>query len=229
MISFYSKKRIIPFSLLAALLLICITVTAVGANQKMATVASCISVYEESDNSVTRRQALNTLEDVVTRRGINTPKVVRDLLVNALNDKSPVVVSVAVYQIGNFGIPGLDTKLINLYDEVEKKYSASYARRIQYAIVPALGKTGGAEASVFLSRLLAEDNGTAMGEFLLLAINELHEPALIDVVSQYKVKMQGMVQYAKSQNVDPLIYSRRERYANLAAGIEKALGSKGGK
>lgn len=191
--------------------------------------ASIVKVYTTSDNSVERRMALNALSDVVVQRGTATPQWVSDLLVKAIDDKSPVVVDAAVYQIGNFGLAGMTEKLISLYSEVEKKFSSAYANRIQYSIVPALGRTGGKEASAFLPQLLAQDKGTVMGQFLLLAIKDLNEFSLVDNVKQYKVKMEGLVKFAKAKKYDPLIYSRKLMYIDLALDVEKSLVSKGGK
>ena len=190
---------------------------------------SIVNIYNTSDNSVERRMALNALSDVVVQRGSETPQWVSDLLIKALDDKSPVVVNAAVYQIGNFGLANMTQKLISLYSEVEKKFSSAYAKRIQYSIVPALGKTGGTEATAFLSGLLARDNGTLMGGFLLAAIKDLNDNALADNVKEYKVKMEGLVKFAKAKNYDPLIYSRKLMYIDLALDVEKSLASKGGK
>ena len=191
--------------------------------------ASIVNIYNTSDNSVERRMALNELSDVVVQRGSETPQWVNNLLIKALDDKSPVVVNAAVYQIGNFGLTNITGKLITLYSEVERNFSSAYANRIQYSIVPALGKTGGKEASAFLSNLLARDNGTVMGQFLLLAIKDLNDLSLVDNVKQYKKKMEELVKFAKAKNYDPLMYSRKLMYVDLALDVEKSLVSRGGK
>lgn len=199
--------------------------SAFGANSSSTTI---ITTYNTSTNTVERRMALNSLRDFIPQNGEESPLWIRDLLGRALTDESPVVVAAAVYQIGTFQLSALSTRLIALYTEVEKSYSSAYARRIQYSIIPALGKLGGKEASVFLSGLLAKDMGTSMGEYLLWAIKELGDNSLVGVVKEYKVKMEGMVSFAKGKNYDPLIYSRKLMYVNLALDVEKLL-SKGGK
>ena len=73
--------------------------------------ASIVNIYNTSDNSVERRTALNALSDVVVQRGLETPQWVNNLLIKALDDKSPVVVNAAVYQIGNFGLTNITGKL----------------------------------------------------------------------------------------------------------------------
>ena len=191
--------------------------------------ASIVNIYNTSDNSVERRTALNALSDVVAQRGLETPQWVNNLLIKALDDKSPVVVNAAVYQIGNFGLTNITGKLITLYSEVERNFSSAYANRIQYSIVPALGKTGGKEASAFLSNLLTGDNGTVMGQLLLLAIKDLNDLSLVDNVKQYKKKMEELVKFAKAKNYDPLMYSRKLMYVDLALDVEKSLVSRGGK
>ncbi len=229
MSSFHSSKRIISFNLLSAILLFCIAVNAVGASQEMADAASCIRVYKASDNSVTRRQALNALDEVVTRRGMDTPKVVKDILLSALNDKSPVVVATAVDQVGKFELHDLSERLINLYNNADKMFQSAYADRVKFSIVPALGKSGGNGVASFLSDLLAEDNGSVMGEYILLAMKELHDISLVDDVKKYKTKMEGLVRFAKAKNHDPLMYSRKLMYIDLALDVENSLVSKGGK
>ncbi len=183
----------------------------------------------DSPNSVERRMFINSLNDEVPQRGAETPQWTQDVLVKALEDKSPVVVNAAVYQIGTFHLSALSTRLVALYTEVEKKYSSAYARRIQYSIIPALGKLGGNEVSTFLGGLLVEDMGTPRGELILTAIKELGDRALLGVVKEYKVKMEGMVSFARAKNYDPLIYSRKLQYIDLALGVEKVFLSKGGK
>ncbi|GAG00278.1 unnamed protein product, partial [marine sediment metagenome] len=220
--------KAIPINLLFILLLLGIAANASETASEKAAGASIVNVYNTSENSVERRTALRSLNDVVSR-GEKTPQWVRGLLESALDDKSPVVVDVAVYQIGNFGLAGFSSKLITLYSDVKKKYSSAYARRVRYSIVSALGKTGGKSASLFLSNLLAEDNGTAMGQFLLLAIKDLNDPTLLKGVKQYQTKMEGLVKFAKAKNYDPLIYSRKLMYVNLALDVEKSLVLRGGK
>jgi hypothetical protein len=212
-------KRVVVLGLLMSMLLV---YAALAGNTSTASY--------DSPNSVTRRMYINSLDDQVTMRGAQTPQWVSDILVKALDDKSPVVVDAAVYQIGVFEISNLSTRLIALYNEVEKVYASAYARRIQYSIIPALGKLGGRDASAFLSNLLADDMGTPMGEFLLSAIKELGNSSLIGAVKQYKVKMENMVAFAKGKNYDPLIYSRKLLYIDRALDVEKYLAAlKGGK
>ncbi len=211
-------KRVVVGGLLISALLV-----------SAALAGNTITASYDSPNSVARRMYINSLDDKVARRGAETPQWVSDILIKALGDKSPVVVSATVHQIGTFQLSALSTRLIALYSEVGKIYSSAYARRIQYSIIPALGKLGGKEASVFLSGLLAEDMGTSMGEYLLSAIKELGDNSLVGVVKDYKVKMEKMVSFAKGKSYDPLIYSRKLLYIDLALIVEKSLVSKGGK
>ena len=68
-----------------------------------------------------------------------------------------------------------------------------------------------------------------MGGFLLLAIKDLNDVSLLEHVKQYKVKMEGLVKYAKAKKYDPLIYSRKLMYIDLTLDVEKSLTAKGGK
>ena len=68
-----------------------------------------------------------------------------------------------------------------------------------------------------------------MGQFLLLAIKDLNDLSLVDNVKQYKKKMEELVKFAKAKNYDPLMYSRKLMYVDLALDVEKSLVSRGGK
>lgn len=192
--------------------------------------ASIIKRYNTSDNSVNRRELLISLDNFLPQNGEMAPQWVSELLGNALDDKSPVVVAVAVFQIGQFKLSEYNINLIILYKEAEKKYGyCGYAKRVQYAIIPALGKIGNQETKAFISNLLENDNGSQMGEFLLKAIKDLNDQAFLDDLATYVAKMENLIKIAKGKGLDPLIYSRKLMYIDLALDVEKSLLSKGGK
>lgn len=181
--------------------------------------ASIESAFD-SENSIVRRNALYA---AAHHQGL----WVGNLFKTALADKSPVVVEVAVQQIGNLKLGSLTSQLITQYHQAEVLYKG-YAERVRYAIIPALGKLGGPEATAFLVDLLQNDKGTYMGGFILSAIQELGDKSLISNVQQYAEKMNGVVVKAKAQNYDPLAYSMQLQYIEIAKKVELALLEKGG-
>ncbi|MBN2036705.1 MAG: hypothetical protein JW768_08200 [Chitinispirillaceae bacterium] len=191
-----------------------------------------VQKFKACDNSVERQQMLYSLEPQVYAgsKSAAVPTWVRDLLMSALADKSPVVVDAAVYRIGTFSLSDANTKLINLYNSVERTYSRAYAKRIRYTIITTLGKTGGPGASLFLARLLSEDQGNDdRGEFILQAIADLADPALADRVGDYRARMEAQVQAARKENMDPLLYSHKLMCLTFASDLEQTLRAKGGK
>ncbi len=218
------KYRFIIMNLVLAVMWI----SAYSAETSCNTAASILNAYK-SENGVTRRTALRSLEDVVSvDDNAAVTGWVSDLLATALQDESPVVVSVAVEMVGKFKVTGLNKNLITLYQDIGTKFSSAYADRVRYAIIPALGKLGGDGAADLLKKLLAEDNGSVMGESLLSAIVELNDASLVSDIRLYKTKMQKMVTFATAKNYDPLIYSRMQRYTAYALEVENLL-LKGGK
>ncbi len=218
------KYRFIIMGLVLAVMWI----SAYSAETSYKTAASILNAYK-SENGVTRRTALRSLGDVVSvDDNAAVAGWVSDLLSTALQDESPVVVSVAVEMIGKFKVTGLNKNLITLYQDAGKKFSIAYADRVRFAIIPALGKLGGNDAADLLKKLLAEDNGSVMGDYLLSAVVDLNDVSLVSDIRFYKTKMQEMVTFATSKNYDPLIYSRMQGYIAYALEVENLL-LKGGK
>lgn len=222
--------KTISFNLSFIFLLVCAGVNITVTAAEISDGASIIKSYNTSDNSVNRRELLISLDNFLPQNGEMAPQWVSELLGNALNDKSPVVVTEAVYQIGQFELSEYNSNLITLYNETEKKYGyCGYTERVQYAIIPALGKIGNTEAKTFISDLLKNDNGSQMGEFLLKSIKDLNDQAFLDDINKYVAKMKDMIKITKEKGLDPIIYSRYLCYVQLAAEVEKSLLSKGGK
>lgn len=193
-------------------------------------VASISSVYYSSDNSVTRRTALRSLNSIAVEEGKKAPQWVSELLGDALNDKSPVVVATAVKQIGRFKLIEYNTDLVHLFQNADQRFGASgYTHRVQYAVIPALGMLNTAEAKQLVAELLRSDNGSAMGQYLLSAILSFNDPAFLNDVKIYKHKMNSAVVASREKGDDPILYSRKLGYIELAITVEKALLTKGGK
>lgn len=186
--------------------------------------ATIITIFNTSDNSVKKCEVLFSLKKFIPKNGENTPLWISELLGNALNDKSPVVVADAVYQIGEFRFTKYNSSLIALFKNAEIKHRTSgYTERVQCAIITTLGKIGNSEAKTFLSELLRNDKGTYIGQFILGAIENLNDPVFINGVKQYKAKMEMYVANAKKQGCDPFLYSVKLAYIKFAEEIEKSL------
>ncbi len=192
--------------------------------------ASLLKTFSTSDNSVERRTILSSLNDISLQDGEKAPRWVSDLLGVAIKDKSPVVVAVAAGQIGRFKLMEYNADLVTLYNSADKLFGASgYTHRVQYAVITSLGKLGSKEAKSLVFGLLKNDNGSAMGEFLLTAIKDFNDPAFVKELQAYKKKMDSFVKAARARGDDPILYSRKLRYSEFAAGIERALLARGGK
>ncbi|MBN2037372.1 MAG: HEAT repeat domain-containing protein [Chitinispirillaceae bacterium] len=192
--------------------------------------ASLLETFSASTNSVERRTILSSLNDITLQYGEKAPQWVSDLLGIAIKDKSPVVVAVAAKQIGQFNLLEHNAEMVALYTNADKLFGASgYTHRIQYAAITSLGKLGSKEAKALVSELLKNDNGSAMGEYLLTAVKDFNDPAFINNLRTYKQKMDSYVKAAKANGDNPILYSRKLGYSECAAEIEKTLAAKGGK
>ena len=222
---YLNVRRIISYSLM----FICALTFTVSTVVTAAEPASIVKKFNSSQNSVEKRELLESLENFTLEAGEKAPQWVVDLLSDALRDRSPVVVAEAAFQVGQFNVVELNTNLLSLYKESVTKFGASgYERRVQYSIIPSLGKVGNNEAKVLISDLLRKDNGTAIGNYLLEAIRNSNDPVFLNDLKLYKHKMANYVDLARGRGDDPILYSRKLAYLEFAAEIEKAL-TKGGK
>lgn len=187
--------------------------------------AKIISTFSASDNSVKKTELLFSLKKYLSQK----PLWIKELLAKALNDKSPVVVAEAVYQIGEFEFIEFNTELIKLFNDAEKRFgSLCYAERVRCAVIPALGKIGNNKAKAFIAGLLKNDKGSFMGQFMLSAMKSLNDPVFVKDVRLYRAKMEKYVKDAAASGLDPFLYSDKASYIKLAEEVETSL-LKGGK
>lgn len=179
---------------------------------------SIITAYQ-SKNSITRKKALRSAS-------LHRSIWVQNLLATALKDKSPIVVEVAVQEIGNLRLVELSDNLISLYFNAEKKFKG-YGDRVKYSIIPALGKLGTGKSKKLLIDLLAKDNGSQMGEFLLVGIKELKDKFLINNVRLYSAKMKSIISQKKAMDLDPITWSINLALIDLAFSVEAYLAQGG--
>lgn len=213
--------------LLYLLLFLFLTGTFVYAQNEPSTLgdgSAVIKRYQTSDNAIDRRYALNDLKAL---SGHATPRWASDLLKTALNDNDPIVVEEAIFQIGNLRMADFSPELTAMYNNAEKRF-LGYSIRLQYAIISTLGKIGGTSSKEFIAQLLRTDNGSDYGEFILMAIKDLNTKELVSDVAAYAVKMKKIVEKAKAKNLDPLLYSRKLWYIQVASEVQDALLLKGG-
>ena len=222
--------RFLSVSLLSISLLLFALLTTSAAAEEPFDGASLLKTFNTSDNSVERRTILSSLNDITLQEGEKAPQWIIDLLGAAIKDKSPVVVAAAARQVGRFKLLEYNAEMVALYNSADKLFGASgYTHRVQYAVVTALGTLGSKEAKALVSSLLKNDNGSAMGAFLLEAIKDFDDPAFVKELQAYKQKMDSFVKAAKAKGDDPILYSRKLGYSEFAAEIEKALIARGGK
>ena len=187
--------------------------------------ANITNTFINSDNSVKKTEILFSLKKYLLQK----PSWIKELLGRAIDEKSPVVVAEAVYQIGEFGFIEFNAALIKLYNDADKRFgSISYAERVRCAVIPALGKIGNNEAKVFIAKLLNNDMGSFMGPFLLMAIQNLNDPVFVKDVKLYRARMEKLKKDAEAAGIDPFLYSDKASYIKLAAEVETSL-LKGGK
>jgi hypothetical protein len=224
MMFLFGVRKIISYNLLFIFILF--TLIPAGADDA----SSVAKAFNTSSNSVEKKALLVSLKQYTPVAGEKAPLWVVDLLGTALQDKSPVVVAEAAYQVGQFNAVELGSELLTLYKEAVKRFGASgYERRVMYSLIPSLGKVGNSEAKVLIADLLKNNNGSAMGEFLMQAIKNSKDPAFLNDLKLYKHKMAGMVEAAKREGADPILYSRKLAYIQVAAEVERSLLRKGGK
>ncbi len=224
MMFLYSVRKLLSYKLLFIFIL------TFSLSAKPNNYSSIVNVFKSSINSVERRELLVSLKDFTLENGEEAPGWMVELLGDALNDKNPVVVAEAAYQIGQFKVKEYNSNLIQLFKDADSKYlHCGYAERIKFSIIPSLGKIGNQEAKQFISELLRNDNGSYMGQFLLEAVKNLNDPMFINDLKLYKYKMQNLIKISKEKKHDPIIYSRKLMYLEFSAEIEKVLRMKGGK
>ena len=227
---FHSVIRFIPVNFLFIFLIIFSALSSPATAAEPAEGAAIVKTFNSSQNSVEKRELLASLKNYTPTAGEKAPQWVADLLGTALQDKSPVVVAEAAYQVGQFNLVELHTELLTLYKESVKRFGASgYERRVQYSLIPSLGKVGNSEAKALIADLLTNDNGSAMGEYLMQAMKNSNDPAFLNDVKLYKQKMASLVEVAKREGADPILYSRKLAYIQIAAEVEKSLLKKGGR
>ena len=221
-----SVRRFLTINLIGLVFVINIAVSA----NELQSATSLLQSFNSSKNSVEKREMLLSLRDFGSDIEHETQPIVNELIGIALKDISPVVVAEAAFRVGQFKLTNYSANLIKLYNEADVKYMhCGYAERIRFSIIPSLGKIGTNEAKLFLINLLRNDNGTYTGQFLLEAIKDLNDPALINDVKLYKYKMQGLIKSAKDKGLDPIVYSRKLNYIEMVDEIERVLIEKGGK
>ena len=68
-----------------------------------------------------------------------------------------------------------------------------------------------------------------MGDYLMHAIKNSNDPAFLYALRLYRQKMASLVEVAKREGKDPILYSRKLAYIQIAAEVEKSLLKKGGR
>ena len=229
-ISIPTPNRLKITKLLLIFLILLFTLNTFSSAADFTDGASMVKIFNTSENSVEKRELLVSLKNLMPEAGEKAPQWVVDLLRTALQDKSPVVVAEAAYQVGQFNAVGLNADLLTLYKESVKRFGASgYERRVQYSVIPSLGKIGNSEAKALIADLLTNDKGSAMGEYLMQAMKNSNDPAFLKDLKLYRQKMANLVEVAKREGADPIFYSRKLAYIQIAEEVEKALLKKGGR
>ena len=230
MVKFHIVSRLMPVNVLFIFILIFTALNTPATAAEPADGAAIVKTFNTSQNSVEKRELLVSLKNYTPAAGEKAPQWVVDLLGTALQDKSPVVVAEAAYQVGQFNIVELNTELLTLYKESVKRFGASgYERRVQYSLIPSLGRIGNSEAKALIADLLKNDNGSAMGNYLMQAIKNSNDPVLLTDLKLYKQKMASLVEVARREGADPIFYSRKLAYIQVAAEVERSLLTRGGK
>ncbi|MBN1980567.1 MAG: HEAT repeat domain-containing protein [Chitinivibrionales bacterium] len=184
---------------------------------------SIINSYKATSNPIERKNAVAAVSTIITTPA---PQWSKEFLTKVLDDKDPHVVEEAVIQIGVLRINELSKKLIDLFNNCDQAYR-EYSQQVEYAIITSLGKIGGERSKEFLRQLLVDDDGSDLGQFILVAINDLNDRQLINEIQLYSEKMKKIVASATENNLDPIVCSRNRWYIQLSQDIEQSLRLRG--
>lgn len=217
------KYTKLPPKTLALSVLVLLAITIVFSlertTQHHCTPVSIIESFQKNQPISEKKSALAALSTIVSTPA---PQWSREILETALTDKNPEVVELAIRQVGNLRIANYSLKLIELFQQSDKLY-INYADKIRYAIVSTLGKLGSTPAKRFIHDLLQNDDGSDLGQFILMAVKDLNDEGFITDLHEYSFKMRKIASCADDAQKDPLLYSRSVWYMQLASDIENTL------
>jgi HEAT repeat protein len=220
-------SRLILHNLLSTILILCLTITLSNAQTESGSGSAVIDAYNSTDNSIEKRTILKSLSKDY-EEGAAIPQWKVGLVKTGLAEKSPVVVEAAVKQAGKMVIKELTPQLITVFITADDRFMGGYPQRVRISLLYALGKTGGEGVAELFIHFLENDNGSALGEDVLMAIKELNDPVLISAVQSYAMKMETKVSVLKAKNSDPIQYSRYVSYITLAGEVEESLSNRKG-
>jgi hypothetical protein len=186
---------------------------------KQITDSIIVSDFYNSDNTIIRKEALRSaFSEIVPPDSdylkLNESFTPLEMLRDALQDKSPIIVEEAIQITGEKKIVILEEQLINLYNEADKLYPG-YGERLKFKIINSLGKIGGRNTIDFLHGEILRDQGTLFGIEIINSVKELKAKELIAPLIEYKGILKQKIEFMKQSNYDPMIYSQHEMIIDM--------------
>jgi hypothetical protein len=111
------------------------------------------------------------------------------LLISGLEDRYPNVAIEAVETIGILNDKTMETDVISVYENAQKKYYG-YFERVQIAAIETLGKIGGEETSRLFKQLLLTEENSYLLNSILNSIQTLNDKSMIYDVQAFQYKME---------------------------------------
>ncbi len=180
--------------------------------------------FSQSRSSVEKSRILFSLRSSSDQ----TKGSAKKILLQAIKDESPTVVSHAVDCIGYLGLSECSAHLIKLYDGAQHRFASyAYAERVQCAIVKAMANLDSNENRAFINELLTDDRGSFKGQLVLQTIDKLNDPSFVKTLSAYQVKIESKIKKAKDSGVDPFLYSDQEALVTYCGVLINRLAKKG--
>jgi HEAT repeat protein len=158
-----------------------------------------IDIYSTSDDSITRRRAIQALQQLTDSaaggQGLAKAREaepaapsgadgIHELLDLGLQDPKASVVKEAIRQVGNLRLESYGETLVELYDTADSRFPGSQ-KEIQSQIIESLGKIGGGDARELFRSILVSGVVSFRSNRALLALREMQDASLLDAVEIY--------------------------------------------
>lgn len=203
-------------------IILCILLLVTLARSEECTAGGVLESFKTSDNSIVRKKIIQDLFTADTRSGVPIPEWKIELLVEALHDKSPIVVESAINQLRTIDATPFLRDLTILFKEAESRFG-TYTNRLRVALIEVFGYQKDRESTRVLAEFLSLDMGSDIAGDLLQALKRIDDRSLLPVVREFYQKMQLMVFHLQMRQTDPLLLGRYKLYAQLAQDVEQSL------
>ncbi len=165
----------------------------------------------EGANSVQKQEYLRTLR--TQRRAV----VPRDLLAQALTERSAVVVAEAVKTIGALKIESFTDDLVALYDEAGR--FGGYAERVQFAVLGALASCRNERSEALLLAVLDARMGSSYALHALQSLAHYRSAPVLGAIDIHRERIAGHIAALEGRGTPAFLLGTVRAEAALAADI----------